>query len=64
MYEAVLGAYVISTDPARLDLDMLHAFLREAYWSTGIPREVERGIQTRCRSASPRTTARSAASRV
>jgi GNAT superfamily N-acetyltransferase len=46
MYEAALGGYVISTDPARLDLDMLHAFLREAYWSTGIPRDVlERGIQ-------------------
>ncbi len=30
--------YEISTDPARLDLDAIHAFLVEAYWSPGIPR--------------------------
>jgi GNAT superfamily N-acetyltransferase len=32
--------YVISTDPARLDLDVLHEFLRSSYWSPGIPRDV------------------------
>ena len=30
----------ISTDPARLDLETLHAFLSQSYWSPGIPREV------------------------
>jgi len=34
------GQYVVSTDPARLDLDVIHGFLRESYWSTGITREV------------------------
>jgi GNAT superfamily N-acetyltransferase len=37
--------YVVSTDPARLDVDRIHQFLYTAYWSTGIPREVvERSI--------------------
>lgn len=36
----------LSTDPERLDLDMLHAFLRECYWARGIPRDVmERAIR-------------------
>lgn len=34
--------YVISTDPARLDLDVIHGVLRESYWSQGIPMEVVR----------------------
>ena len=38
--------YTISTDPARLDLDAVHAFLVESYWSRGIPRELmERSIR-------------------
>ena len=39
------GEYEISTDPARLDMDVTHRFLnQEAYWSQGIPRDVlERG---------------------
>lgn len=37
--------YEVSTDPARLDVDVIHGFLREAYWSPGVPREiVERSI--------------------
>jgi len=32
--------YVVSTDRTRLDLDTLHAQLRESYWSAGIPRAV------------------------
>jgi GNAT superfamily N-acetyltransferase len=32
--------YEVSTDPARLDLDAIHGFLRTAYWSVGVPREV------------------------
>jgi len=40
------GDYEISTDPARLDMDVTHKFLsEEAYWSPGVPREiVERAI--------------------
>jgi len=40
------GDYQISTDPARLDLDLTHRFLSEqAYWSPGVPRDVvERAI--------------------
>ena len=38
--------YVISTDPARLDLDVIHEFLTNCYWSKGIPRDVvARSIQ-------------------
>lgn len=32
--------YEITTDPARLDLDAIHAFLSQTYWSPGIPRAV------------------------
>jgi GNAT superfamily N-acetyltransferase len=35
-----VNGYEISTDPERLDLDVIHGFLREAYWSPGVPREV------------------------
>ena len=31
--------FTVSTDPARLDLDAVHAFLTTAYWCEGIPRE-------------------------
>lgn len=34
------GEYLISTDPARLDLDVIHGFLTNCYWSKGIPRDV------------------------
>ena len=35
------GDYLISTDPDRLDLDLIHRFLSEdAYWSPGVAREV------------------------
>jgi GNAT superfamily N-acetyltransferase len=33
------GDYEISTDPGRIDVDVVHGFLRETYWSPGIPRE-------------------------
>ena len=33
--------YEISTDPRRLDIDLIHKFLsEESYWSRGIPRQV------------------------
>lgn len=39
------AAVEISTDPARLDLDVIHGFLSRSYWSPGIPRRtVERAI--------------------
>lgn len=34
------SAYTISTDPTRLDLETIHAFLANSYWAKGIPREV------------------------
>ena len=34
--------FIISTDPARIDLDLVHGFLAASYWAEGIPREVMR----------------------
>jgi GNAT superfamily N-acetyltransferase len=34
------GNFVISTDPAKLDVDAIHAFLTRSYWAEGIPRDV------------------------
>ncbi len=34
------GEFVISTDPGRLDLDVIHNFLTNCYWAQGVPREV------------------------
>jgi N-acetylglutamate synthase-like GNAT family acetyltransferase len=40
------GDYVISTDRACLDLDVIHGFLTDCYWAKGISRElVARSIQ-------------------
>ena len=37
--------YEVSTDPARLDVGVIHGFLVTAYWCAGIAREtVERAI--------------------
>jgi GNAT superfamily N-acetyltransferase len=36
-----LGDYEISTDPARLDVALIHRWLSEqSYWAAGVPREV------------------------
>jgi GNAT superfamily N-acetyltransferase len=44
-YEVRRGPFLVTTDRARLDLDVVHAFLRRAYWSPGVPRDtVERAI--------------------
>jgi GNAT superfamily N-acetyltransferase len=44
--ESRLGDFLISTDLARLDLDVIHGFLTNCYWAKGIPREVvARSIQ-------------------
>jgi GNAT superfamily N-acetyltransferase len=39
------GEVVVTTDPARLDLDFIHGYLVRSYWAEGIPREtVERSV--------------------
>ncbi len=44
--ETVVDGYMISDDPARLDVDSIHAYLTRSYWSPGIPRElVERAVR-------------------
>ena len=42
-----MGVLQVSTDKERLDIELIHRFLREeAYWSRGIPRAVvERAIE-------------------
>jgi N-acetylglutamate synthase-like GNAT family acetyltransferase len=40
VFESSRGEFLISTDPARLDLDVIHEFLTNCYWAKGIPREV------------------------
>jgi ribosomal protein S18 acetylase RimI-like enzyme len=32
--------FTVSTDPGRLDLEAIHAFLSTSYWAEGIPREL------------------------
>jgi GNAT superfamily N-acetyltransferase len=40
------GDILITTDPARLDLETVHGFLTGSYWAAGIPREiVERSVR-------------------
>jgi GNAT superfamily N-acetyltransferase len=39
-FERTIGAFLISTDPARFDLDAIHAYLTRSYWSPGVPREI------------------------
>jgi GNAT superfamily N-acetyltransferase len=34
------GGFVLSTDPARLDLELIYNFLTNSYWAKGIPRDV------------------------
>lgn len=39
------GEFLITSDPARLDIDFIHGYLTRSYWSEGIPRDiVERSI--------------------
>jgi GNAT superfamily N-acetyltransferase len=40
------GDFTLSTDPARLDIDVIHEYLTNCYWAKGIPREtVARSIE-------------------
>src|SRR5258708_2010921 len=41
--ESRRGEFLISTDRARLDLDMIHSFLTNCYWAKGVPRDVVEG---------------------
>ena len=42
---SVTDSLEISTDPSRLDLDVVHGYLARSYWAKGIPRDlVERSI--------------------
>ncbi|SRR5258708_5705989 len=34
------GKFTVSTDRARLDLDVIHDYLKDSYWAQGIPRAV------------------------
>ncbi|HTT58240.1 MAG TPA: GNAT family N-acetyltransferase [Opitutaceae bacterium] len=44
--EATHEDYLISDDPARLDVDAIHAYLTRSYWSEGIPRDaVEQALR-------------------
>ncbi|HEY6125777.1 MAG TPA: GNAT family N-acetyltransferase [Steroidobacteraceae bacterium] len=44
--ETAPGAYEISTDPSRLDVQAIHAYLTRSYWSPGIPLDtVERAVR-------------------
>ena len=45
MEDRVDPAFEISTDPARLDIDLIHEWLRHSYWAEGRRRSVvERSI--------------------
>ena len=35
-----VNTYDISTDPSRLQLDAIHAYLVRSYWSPGIPKDI------------------------
>ena len=37
---ARVNTYDISTDPSRLQLDAIHAYLVRSYWSPGIPKDI------------------------
>lgn len=45
-WEQRRGEVTITTDPARLNLDVVYGYLSRAYWCEGIPREiVERAMR-------------------
>jgi GNAT superfamily N-acetyltransferase len=39
-HETTHLGYLVSDDPARLDVDAVHAYLVRSYWSENIPREI------------------------
>ncbi len=45
-FERHRDGFAVSSDPARLDLDAIHAFLSTSYWAEGIPRQIlERALR-------------------
>ena len=38
-YQAERDGVLVTTDPARIDFEVVHGFLSRSYWATGIPRE-------------------------
>jgi ribosomal protein S18 acetylase RimI-like enzyme len=45
-FEHHRDGFTLSTDPGRLDLGAIHAFLSTSYWAEGIPRELlERAVR-------------------
>jgi GNAT superfamily N-acetyltransferase len=40
LHELRDGDLLVSTDPARLDLDTVHRFLAGSYWAAGVPRDI------------------------
>lgn len=36
------GEYLISTDKSRLNVELVHEFLKNSYWASGIPDEIVR----------------------
>jgi ribosomal protein S18 acetylase RimI-like enzyme len=39
MIRSLGGGYELDDDPARVDVDAVHAFLTQSYWAEGRPRE-------------------------
>jgi GNAT superfamily N-acetyltransferase len=37
IFQVQRGEYEITTDKSRLDFDVIHGFLSQSYWSSGIP---------------------------
>ncbi len=45
-FEQKRDRYLVTTDKTKLDLQVIHGFLRRSYWAAGIPSEVvERSIR-------------------
>lgn len=40
LYEYHKDGFTVSTNPDRLDINVIHKFLHQAYWSRGIPKEL------------------------
>ena len=41
-FERTEGEFMVSSDAKKLDLDVVHGFLKDCYWARGIPRAVVR----------------------
>lgn len=41
-FERSQGEFTVSTDPQRVDVELVHSFLTRCYWAAGIPLDVVR----------------------